>query len=180
MTDVDKINRNKELCERMPYLVPRNVWTGKIVENYDYSYIEGEYELPSGWLKLFLMCMEDIRQPLVDSNYLNEFRFSQIKEKYNTMRLYNFGASKEVHDIISKYEYISQFVCQKCGKPATKETIGWITSYCDDCIPKGYKYEEIKFEPVMHITRFSKEGNVEEHIDCSDIWRRLYGSRQSN
>ena len=30
---------NKALIERMPYLLPRNVFTDKVVDNYDYEYI---------------------------------------------------------------------------------------------------------------------------------------------
>ena len=99
---------NKKLCEQFPYLVPRNVFTDKIPEDYDYDYIRGEYELPDGWFDLFLQMCEDIKQPLVDANYLEKFRFSQIKEKYGTMRCYVFGAPEEVHNILHKYEYLSQ------------------------------------------------------------------------
>jgi hypothetical protein len=30
----------KQLVEKYRYLVPHNSWTGKVVENYDYSYTE--------------------------------------------------------------------------------------------------------------------------------------------
>ena len=78
----------KALIEEYPYLQPRNVWNDEISEDYDYEYILGEYDLPEGWMKLFLQMCEDIREPLVKANYLNEFRFSQLKEKYGSMRVY--------------------------------------------------------------------------------------------
>ena len=33
--------RNKELIERYPYLLPHNIFTDKVPEDYDYSYING-------------------------------------------------------------------------------------------------------------------------------------------
>ena len=32
--------QNKKLIERYPFLMPRNRWTGKVPEDYDYSYTE--------------------------------------------------------------------------------------------------------------------------------------------
>lgn len=168
--------QNKVLCERYPFLIPRNVFTDEIDEDYDYSYIRGIGELPSGWHKLFFQLCEDIRQPLIDADYLDKFRFSQVKEKYNTIRCYTFGAPETVHDIIEKYEYISRFICQRCGKPATYETIGWITSYCDDCIKDIDKKhaKPIKFNPIFKIKRYDKNGITIIERDVSDEWNRLY------
>lgn len=171
------IEENKRLCERMPYLIPRNYYTDKIPEDYDYSYILGDSELPSGWSKLFLNMCEDIRQPLIDVGRLDKFKFEQVKEKYNTLRAYNNGAPKEVQDIIDKYEYISQFVCQKCGRPATKETQGWVASFCDECYPDDDILESIKFEPIIHIFGYKNGERYERTLDCSDEWRRLYGQK---
>ena len=169
----------KELCERMSYLIPRNVWTGEIVKDYDYSYINGEYDLPNGWHRLFLQMCEDIRGPLIKAGCLDKFRFSQIKEKYGTMRCYNFGAPKEVDDIISKYEYISQFICQKCGKPATWETSGWIASYCDDCIGETQD-APIKFKSTYNIETYSNGEISTRTIDVSDEWNRLMNTIQND
>ena len=72
----------KALIKEYPYLQPRNVWTDKIAEDYDYEYILGEHDLPEGWFELFLQMCEDIKEPLIKADYLNEFRFSQLKEKY--------------------------------------------------------------------------------------------------
>ena len=36
----------KKLVERYPYLLPRNVWTGEVPEDYDYTYIIG-VEVPT-------------------------------------------------------------------------------------------------------------------------------------
>ena len=43
--------RNKELVERYPYLLPRNVFTDKLADDYNYDYINGIGEIPPGWNK---------------------------------------------------------------------------------------------------------------------------------
>lgn len=165
---------NKSLCDKMPYLIPRD-YRGEILKDYDYEYVNGEYDLPKGWHKLFMQMCMDIRQPLIDSGCIDKFRFVQIKEKYNSMRCYNYNATQEVADIIDKYEHLSRYVCQCCGKPATKETYGWITSYCDDCLPEDTKADDIIFDPIMKIRIYKNdEGICEKKIDCSEEWKRLY------
>lgn len=53
------------------------------------------------------------------------------------MRLYTSGAPEEVHDILFKYEFLSDKICCMCGKPATLETDGYICPYCDECAVKS-------------------------------------------
>ena len=107
------IKKNKKLIHKYTFLLPRNVWTDKVVWDYDYSFTELDC-LDAGWKKAFgdLLC-EELRSALLKSGNLKSFRFSQIKEKYGTLRLYNFGATQEVLDIIHKYEFISGYIC-KC------------------------------------------------------------------
>ena len=83
--------QRKKLVKLYPYLQPRNVWTDKVSEDYDYSYIRGEHELPTGWLRLFFLYCKNLRNRLVETDALDKFRFSQLKEKYGRMCLYNFG-----------------------------------------------------------------------------------------
>lgn len=167
-------DHNKDLIAEFPYLQPRNVWTGQVPEDYDYSYIRGDCEIPEGWKNLFMQLCRDIKQPLIDANYLNKFMFSQIKEKYGTLRAYCFGAPEAVHNIINKYEHISQYVCQKCGKPARWVTTGWIASYCDDCVGDSKCYSEnIEFNPTLKIECTGKNGAYMTEIDCSSEWYRL-------
>lgn len=167
--------KNKELIERYPYLQPRNVWTDQIPEDYDYSYIRGECEIPKGWQKLFLQLCEDIRQPLIDANYLEKFRFSQLKEKYNRMCCYHFGAPEAAYDIIRKYEAMSRYVCTRCGKPAVYETQGWFESYCEDCWKDVARHERVeKLEPKLSY-KISGRKNGEDYeriVSYEEEWER--------
>lgn len=138
MSDIEK---NKELCEKYPFLIPRNVFTDRIVENYDYSWTHLD-DLEPGWQIAFgeQLC-EELKEALAKANYVNQFRFSCIKEKWGGLRLNNFGCNQEAWDVIRKYEKLSKFTCGHCGKPATKVSTGWIYPYCDECADKFAKYE---------------------------------------
>ena len=104
------IESNHKLIERFPFLIPRNRWTGKVPEDYDYSYTELD-SMPDGWRK--------------------------IKEKYGTLCWYDFGCTERMlRDIIPKYEHLSARTCIRCGNPATKVSTGWISPYCDTCAGK--------------------------------------------
>lgn len=127
------IEDNKKLIKEFPFLQPRNVWTDKIADDYDYTYVLGVDDLPAGWERLFLQMCKDLKKQLIKDNYLDKFRFTQIKEKYNTMRLYNNGCSEKAHRILDKYEYLSRYVCTVCGDVATVETQGYVASFCDKC-----------------------------------------------
>ena len=71
---------NRNLIERFPFLLPRNRWTGKVPEDYDYSYTELD-AMPDGWRKTFgeQLC-EELKAELVKAGYLNGYRIAQIKE----------------------------------------------------------------------------------------------------
>lgn len=133
MIQNDIIKKNKELCEKYPFLIPTNAFTGKVIDDYDYSYTLLD-QINDGWRIAFgeKLCQE-LKEALDKDNSLNTFKFIQIKEKYGSLRLYHVGGNNESSDIIYKYEELSKFICIKCGKPATKVTTGWIYPYCDKC-----------------------------------------------
>lgn len=149
--------KNRALIERFPFLMPRNRWTDKIPEDFDYSYTELD-AMPDGWQKAFgeQLC-EEIRAELVRADYLDKYRITQIKEKYGSLRWYDLGCTKRMlREIIPKYERLSARTCIQCGKPATKISTGWISPYCDTCADKIGRYE--RFIPVE--THFNKRRNL--------------------
>ena len=133
------IEWNKDLIKRYPYLLPRNVWKDEVDEDYDYSWTKLD-EVEDGWQDLMLRMCEEIREPLIKANYLDKFRFSQIKEKWGHMCCYNFGAPEEVQRIIHKYENESARTCIQCGRNALKVSAGWIAPYCLSCASKLSEY----------------------------------------
>lgn len=150
------IDRNKKLIKRYPFLLPRNVWTDEMADDYYYDYTLYD-SIPDGWRKSFgLAYMEELRSDLIANNYLEEFRILQIKEKYGQLRVYTGAIPRDskVFDIIHKYERLSENVCMTCGKPAQiVEYCGWLESICEDCwnerenkmIRKGYSKERREY-----------------------------------
>lgn len=142
---------NRALCERYPFLIPWNRWSGKLITDaqgggywpgapedipeYDWEYTEAE-NMPDGWWNAFgvQMC-EELRDALIEDGDLQRWRIVQMKEKFGYLHLYDNGHKKDsrVSEIISKYEQISARTCIVCGKPATQITTGWISPFCDDC-----------------------------------------------
>lgn len=141
---------NKELIEKYPWLLPRNVWTDEIVKDYDYSYTLLD-EMPDGWRIAFgeQMC-EEIQQALNQQPqvFANTFRITQIKEKFGGLRFYTNWTTPEINKAIDKYENISYSTCICCGAPAKWITKGWISPFCDKCKPD---------ENCVEIEKFYKE-----------------------
>ena len=93
--------------------------------------------MPCGWRKAFgIQICKDLRKQLLKEGNLFKYRITQIKEKWGVLCWYNESASKEVYEIIKKYEKLSRNTCIVCGKPATKISDGWISPYCDKHFPK--------------------------------------------
>ena len=135
---------NKALCEKYPFLK----WHGNPLymgysedeePNYKYTW---EDELPDGWRKAFCpQIWDELKAILEKADFVNDFRFMQIKEKWGTLRLYSGGVPdsifEEICDWESKYDKLSSEVCINCGKPATRMTLGWINFVCEDCLKEN-------------------------------------------
>ena len=142
---------NKELCDRYPFLIPWNRFSGKriteakdggyflhspeVIPKYDYEYTEAD-SMPEGWWTAFggRMC-DEIRDALIEDDDLDRYRVVQIKEKYGALVWYDNGVkpNSRVHDIIRRYERLSARTCIVCGAPATRVALGWVSPFCDDC-----------------------------------------------
>lgn len=147
----------KELLQHFPFLTPRNVFTDELPEYYNYEYMRGIGEIPVGWERLFLLFCKHLRTALVKYNFLDKFRFTQIKEKYGSLRLYNTGTPEALerpvfiqgvpvdsYELILIYEHLSNFVCERCGAPAKFTTRGWVTQLCADCFKAYYSKDSKK------------------------------------
>lgn len=150
----------KKLTEKYPFLIPYNVWTGKVDSSYDYSYIAGLWEIPEGWHRLFLLYCKNLYPYLKETNMLEKYRFSQIKEKYGTLRIYDFGYPVKADHLSTLFECFSRYVCPYCGKyPTTHETTGWVTFLCDTCA----KNSNIKTVKLPKPSKICKIETYEDH-----------------
>lgn len=157
--------KNRELCEKYPFLIPHNRWSGMriteaqnggywprdpdAVPEYDWEYTELD-EMPDGWRKAFgeQLC-EELKQELLKAGgeeALNSYMIVQIKEKFGYLRWYDNGCTEKwYNEILPKYENLSERTCIRCGKPATRISVGWISPWCDDCV-KGIRDNTVSIE----------------------------------
>ena len=132
-----QVEINRGLIDKFPFLIPRNIWTDELIDDYDYTYTLLD-EMPIGWYKAFGVTMcEELAEKLKKADFLYDYRVVEIKEKYGELRWYDNGVPKkiygEVSKIIDKYTELSRRTCVKCGNPATKISKGWISPWCDRC-----------------------------------------------
>ena len=143
-------DENKALCERFPFLIPSNRWSGKriteasgggywpgdpqAIPEYDYEFTELD-TMPAGWRIAFgeQLC-EELKNELAANGCLEQYRITDIKEKFGSLRWYDNFNTKHGYEIIDKYTRLSAHTCICCGKPATRITSWWISPYCDDCV----------------------------------------------
>ena len=87
-----------------------------------------------GWKKAFgKQYLKDLKKQLKKDKCLYTWRITDIKEKWGRFNLYCNWGSKELYEIIEKYESLSWETCIKCGKPSTHISRGWISPYCENC-----------------------------------------------
>lgn len=120
--------------------MPRNVWTGKVSDDYayDYTVLDG---MPAGWRLAFGgQMMEELREALIASGKtaLTDYIVLQVKEKFGRLCWYTNFDTELTDEVVSKYESLSQRTCIVCGKPATQITTSWISPFCDDCVPDAH------------------------------------------
>lgn len=124
LKEISHIPYNIYMCLRFPFLRPKIGYFGQ------YCWYRN---IPIGWRKAFgIQLCKEIKSALNRVNN-DDFRITDVKEKWGELQIYSFASPKEVDDIIHKYEYISSNTCIECGRIATKKSKGYILPYCDDC-----------------------------------------------
>lgn len=89
------------------------------------------------------MFLEELGAAIKEAGLENEFMIYEIKEKYGQNRLYHSGGTKEIDDIIDKYECLSENICVSCGKPDVPMiNDGWFSPWCFDCWKKDWRSRE--------------------------------------
>ena len=138
--------KNYFFCLKYPFMKTRNVWTGKSC-GYSFTCYD---EIPYGWRKAFgKRLLKELKEALKKEGRLKEFMFTQIKEKYGELCLYNNGVGKYSGYVINKYEILSMCYCMYCGKPVRYITDGWVEFLCDDCVKKR-ENDKKHFNPNWH------------------------------
>lgn len=58
---------------------------------------------------------------------------TQVKEKYGSLRFYYTGGDEFIRGVCWMAEGLSECTCEECGSPGTQNSVGWISTLCDDC-----------------------------------------------
>lgn len=87
---IKKLN-NYYLIKKYSFLLCRNRWTGKPIDNkFEFTELD---DMPVGWRKRFgKQICKDIKDLFIISghkDYLEVYRIEQIKEKYGQLRWYS-------------------------------------------------------------------------------------------
>lgn len=123
---------NKLMIEEFPFLLPRNRWTDEVLDNYDYSYNEWQ-ALELGWqINFGWRLLHELNILVQAMEHPENFRITQIKEKFGEFRLYCNGG-KDIWQLIDDYTKLSRKICICCGQPADVVTTGWFSFYCLPC-----------------------------------------------
>lgn len=69
-----------------------------------------------------------------------EVVFTQIKEKFGLLRLYEYGCPLDLRDILDDAERASATVCERCGAPGALGATGrWLSTRCPACAGDGWE-----------------------------------------
>jgi len=81
-----------------------------------------------------------VKRDLENKSFRQSFRevapqliFTQIKEKYGTLRVYSAGGDQYCEGIISMAVSMSAITCEECGMPGKQRGGSWILTLCDNC-----------------------------------------------
>jgi hypothetical protein len=94
-----------------------------------------------GWNPLLNILFSQLQFD-IDNNKQPQIEFSQIKEKFGSLRIYTNGHNDYQDGMITLAERLSETICMQCGSNKdVKQTNGWIVTLCPDCMKK---YKESK------------------------------------
>lgn len=119
------------------WLKLRNVWTGEPVLDEEGDYMSWATQIPRGWYIAFgEQMIDELNEILVKFGFEKEYRISQIKEKYGTLRWYEYtyisDMQEEYYEWLRKYEDLSAETCIVCGAPGEIRRNLWIEPLCDE------------------------------------------------
>jgi len=96
------------------------------------------FECGDGWEPLIreLSARLEAEIAAIPADEQPNYRASQVKEKFGTLRFYLTSGTDIMYDMINAAENMSAETCEGCGKPGKVRSGGWIVTNCDDCAAK--------------------------------------------
>ena len=85
-----------------------------------------------GWHPLLYTFARNVDY-LVTIGEMPEVHFTQLKQKFGTLRLYYAGGNDETSRMSAIAEDLSAHMCEVCGrKPSQQSNSGWIRTLCEE------------------------------------------------
>lgn len=103
-------------------------WYNHIISSYPFLFSKiSHIETDKGWESIILSTCKFLHSQNSNINLPNQFYFSQIKEKFGSIRLYinsdtnsiTTSNNSYVNGFIHAMENISHYICESCGNPGT-------------------------------------------------------------
>jgi len=138
--------KNKKLLIQRP-IEPRDISERKIFKKYPKIFRQKDLspretcmcwglEIGLGWYWLVDKLCEFL-QFNIDKNNQPQLEAVQVKEKFGGLRFYVTGANSEQQKVIDFVEFLSHFICERCGTTKNvSQTKGWIKTLCKTCRKK--------------------------------------------
>jgi hypothetical protein len=83
-----------------------------------------------GWEQLIRDMLTEIAS---NSDKRSAPEFTQIKEKFGTLRVYGYNINDDEQEILDKYERLSAKTCEVCGAEGhLREKSGWQYVACEE------------------------------------------------
>lgn len=133
-------------------------------------------DVGQGWNQIiFDLCSE--LEPLVaklPEPARSSVCFSQIKEKYGTLRAYMTRSTDEMAWLISEAEARSARTCENCGMPGKLRYGGWVSAQCDRCFLTslaGNVMEQCRYKafPSKKLNYKNEEEDCIEYKDKDEL-----------
>jgi hypothetical protein len=90
-------------------------------------------ECGDGWYNLLDFLCKEI-QKYLDKEPNPDFKATQVKEKFGTLRFYTTMCDNYMEKLIEKAEHLSSITCENCGDRGKLSKKGyWLSTLCNKC-----------------------------------------------
>lgn len=101
--------------------------------------ISNEFDmLPIGWKKAFgKELLRELKYQLKEENLLYKYRIKSIQNRNGYLVINSIIQTNGIHEILSKYYFLSKNICIECGKKAEVYTNINCNPFCMSCAKKN-------------------------------------------
>jgi len=122
-------------------------WYNNLISSYPYLFSKISYiETDKGWESIILTTCQFLHSQNSNINSPNQLCFSQIKEKFGSIRFYldinpyPNSTNLYINGFLLAMEKISHYICESCGNPGSIQQFNnTLKCQCPTCAHNLYK-----------------------------------------